>query len=187
MSFFHIKDINVIFCHIPKTGGTSIRKGIWKKKGVTGPVKGKPLTEWNMERSLGFVREPLDRFISGIRYGIKRGYLKKRDAVQEGLDIAVNGNLQSPYRKISFMTEHLLPQTHPEYYLHKVKYVGKFENLQEDFDSICHELNVKGGPLPILNKTSSKIKIDIPDNLMNDIINFYYNDYISLGYPFPDN
>lgn len=185
MSFFYIKDIDVVFCHIPKTGGTSIRKGVWKGKGVSGPVKGSPLPEWNMERSLAFTRNPLDKFISGIRFGIKKGLLSRENPVKEGLEIVENGDIFSPNRRISFMTEHLLPQTHKTLHLDKVKYTGRFENLQEDFNRICIQLAVEVGKLPTLNKTPPRIGIFIPDRLRNRIVEFYYNDYIKLGYSLP--
>lgn len=35
-----------------------------------------------------------------------------------------------------------------------VDFVGRFENLQEDFDYICDKLNIKTTQLPVLNKTN---------------------------------
>jgi len=40
--------------------------------------------------------------------------------------------------------------------LNKVDYIMRYENLEEDFKHLCHNLNIKNKGLPVANKSSQK-------------------------------
>ena len=66
MSNFLLKNPDAVLIHIPKTGGTSIRKGAWGRR-VRGPRFGTIPEAWRHHFKFAFVREPLDRFLSAYR------------------------------------------------------------------------------------------------------------------------
>jgi hypothetical protein len=53
MSIFLLKDPDCVFIHIPKTGGTSIRKGVWEKN-YEGAVFGSVPKEWRQVFGIHF-------------------------------------------------------------------------------------------------------------------------------------
>ena len=63
MSIFKLKNPDCVLFHIPKTGGTSIRKGVWNKI-YDGPVFAAVPEDWGALYKFAFVRHPFDRFIS---------------------------------------------------------------------------------------------------------------------------
>lgn len=54
---------------------------------------------------------------------------------------------------LSRFKNHILPQTHPYHGLDHVEFVGRFENLQADFDYVAGRLNMPPGELPRTNWT----------------------------------
>ena len=66
MTNFYLKDPDCVFIHIKKTGGSSIRKGIWNEK-YEGPFFGFIPEECKQLFKFAFVRNPVDRFLSAYK------------------------------------------------------------------------------------------------------------------------
>ena len=89
-----------------------------------------------------FVRNPWDRLVSEFRY---RGFQTSssfREFVLRGLPE------ENPY---SNAHRHIIPQCeyiHDDSGVQLVDFIGRFENLQQDFDLICSRLGIADATLP---------------------------------------
>jgi len=153
-----------IFIHIPKCGGTSIERFILSHYGISHdwtrkyPLESLPmkvrsefsigferqqhmsLSNFALEKqkeyfSFAFVRNPWDRIMSSYLYSKRLGY-----------KFTFKSFFNSP-----IFANHCKTQCS---FLNKnIDFIGRFENLQEDFDIICGKLRLKVKKLPHENKT----------------------------------
>lgn len=80
---------------------------------------------------------------------------------------------------------HTMPQLHPRNYLEYADFIGRFENLQEDFDKICDRLNIPKQKLPHHNKTNHKHYSSYYNKKIKMMADQYYEeDLQKLGYHF---
>jgi Sulfotransferase family len=180
--------LKCIYVHIPKTAGQSIETAFLKVLGLTwetraplllrpndnpdlGPPRLAHLTaseyvscgyitpaQFNSYFKFGFVRNPWDRIVSEYHY---RYY---------GRGLRFKQFLFNNWPKLvwSDAYRHIIPQCEYLYDKHGnllVDYIGRYENLQADFDEICRRLCINEQPLPHINKSSR-------DGLYTD----YYDD-----------
>ena len=127
----------LIFIHIPKTGGGSIEKTFCHPYDGVGIHYDEDLTEELCKKfyMFTFVRNPWDRMVSQYAY---RPFLRKHEfpyAVKYIEELYIE-----EYGEDSPELIHLLPQTelngHKDLFKY-VDFIGRFENLQEDFKQIC--------------------------------------------------
>ena len=194
MSNFVLKELNCVFIHIPKTGGLSIRKGVFKES----PQKrffGKIPNQYQDYLKFAFVRNPFDRLVSCWKYtSLKRltRWQSQRDrsgtAFSEFLEIATDDSI--PYNRCeyswkSFLRHHAIPMTHPFNCLHLADVIGHFENLQEDFNTICDTLKVPRQQLPHKNKSKHKHYTEYYNDETRSIVTEKYaKDIEYFGYGF---
>jgi len=149
MTNFIIGDPRVVFIHLPKTGGTSVRDAFGKLEGryfghVPAQFRGRP--------SLAVVREPKARFLSAFRM-FKFGNRLEGDyyaeprwpdlSISKALDVLENPwvGFDRSHRDLSWnLKHHILPQTHPFNCLFYADTVLRFETLEEDFAAFCADL-----------------------------------------------
>ena len=157
-----------IFIHIPKCGGTSIERFILSHHGISNdwtiqyplealPMKVKAdfnigfdqqqhasLSDFPLEKqeeyfSFAFVRNPWDRLLSSYLYFKRSGY-----------DISTFRD----FFKSDDCAIHCQPQS---YFINKnIDFIGRFENLQEDFNLVCEKLGIEPKQLPHENKSVRK-------------------------------
>jgi len=183
-----------LFIHIPKYAGTSIEEFfghdyvnneyIENKFKNLGYPKHLTLNDYElmlnnefMEKifKFTFIRNPFDLTVSNYNYSMKNETIywnnrndyeyKKNIIFSEYVKHLYNLKIQPKYNKnnrasiISF-----------DYWIetknNKMSFIGKFENINEDFNNLCDILNIKNDKLPYENKTSENIKY-----------RDYYNDY----------
>jgi len=193
MSNFLLKNPDCVFIHIPKTAGTSIRKGVWEMN-YEGPVFGEIPKEWEELFSFTFVRHPLQRFVSAYKMFTEgaRGdpsWKLPVDArplsIEEFLEIVLDENIIYEQKRRLFeekIRHHTIPQTHPFNCLHLAKYIGRYESLDKDFHYICQQLG--------LNKTLPKMHTTTPvswqeiltGNVLDECIKYYKEDLEVLKY-----
>jgi len=132
---------NFIFIHIIKTGGTSIEAKLRLHQSHKPASEYKKIVSpeiWNKYFKFAFVRNPWDKMVSQYHYN--SNLFLKNKTFEEYIKLWDQG-----YR-IS---------THPvynSYYLHpELDFIGRFENLQSDFDFICSKIGVTDSKLPHIN------------------------------------
>lgn len=185
-----IKEYDIIFIHIPKNGGSSIRRGYFNNNfekyiGDTFPEK------WENKFKFTFVRNPFDRFISAYKM-FTTGFIKNEKSMSWNnyKTITTHKFLEivkkdKDYFNTSGIGFHTYPQTHKLNYLHKADFIGRFETLDEDFKKICEINKIKYTKLPHWNKTN---RLDYreyyDDKLFENVSDYYSEDLKILNYKF---
>lgn len=192
------KKYNSIFIHIPKVAGSSIEKVLYSTKGkVTHKTalehKNFYKDDFNKYYRFAFVRNPYDRFVSAYEYLRQGGrnkfdkewsekYILPYDTFKDFV-LALN-DFEFSKKVCDWM--HFKPQ-----YLFVcdenkeliVDFIGKYENLENDFDHISNLLNLKY-KLPHENKTKNRddFKKYYDDDIMQIIERIYKDDFIIFNY-----
>lgn len=175
----------LIFIHIPKTGGSSIKKYLFGD--ITGghiPIRFIPSDFINSYPSYAFVRNPYTRILSAYNYLIKGGAKTRNDLNYQDVllryssfeDFVCNG-LSSYY--LDF--EHFLPQYYFTHYLGRkiVGNIGKYENFNED---VMKFFNIE---LDIVNSTGDYEKNILKmynENTYQIINRLYAEDFALFNY-----
>jgi hypothetical protein len=145
VSWWYLKPANCFLCHIPKNGGSSIREGIFTR-GRTERVdrswdnpegaavltweNGDPVSKLDASRSFAMVRNPYERFLSGLYYVRKR--LLPAMTPEDALELVQDDSVDpAGTTKAAWARHHLLPQTHPFYGLSQCRYLYAFEFYEE--------------------------------------------------------
>ena len=146
--------------HIPKTGGQSM-------EAVLG-LPNQHDTARNIPRPrFAFVRHPLDRLVSAWAYAAKKGTLAKGPMTAEGL------------RRL-FVMQHLVVVPMSHFLDAEVDFLGRFENLHEDWKHISDV------PLPHLNKGErGPWQQHLDDEMLGLAIDYYREDFARFGYEVP--
>ncbi len=170
MPIFLLNQPRCVFAHIPKTGGNSIRNVVFEKK-YEGPWFGERLPdEWQDLFKFAFVRNPFDRVVSGWKmfcegteddaWNLPDGKplnLSLKEVIQLGLDDSAlfghpfyNQIKPNPFTRLK---NHIIPQTHPYHGIQFVDFIGRFENLAEDFAHVASTVGLGSQKLPKSNWT----------------------------------
>ena len=175
-----------IFCHIPKTAGTSIKKALNLKVFGNGKSHGIELSHFIFDRknsncfSFAFVRNPYKRFLSAYFFlvggglGLKQQVEKDKFIGNSDIDEFIKTKLKN-----SLEQEHLTPQHH--FIPDGVDYLGKVENMQEDFNEICKVIGLDPIQLPYENRTP-KYEYELTNEQKDIIYEIYKEDFIRFGY-----
>ncbi len=189
----------IIFCHIPKAAGTSVRKAMHLTDDEMSHV---PLRDYQkgLRKSFdaffrfAFVRHPVTRLYSAF-YFIKRGgfrgvpqdQLFARSMAPYLTDFPSFVRWLSPAKR--WMYIHFFPQS---FFLMGAggrlltNWIGAFETLSEDFEDLTHHLAQRGmavEPLPRANVTPHKPELEsLPDDVVEKIHHLYAEDFDLLGY-----
>ncbi len=158
MSQFFISKHNCIFNHIPKTAGRSIRLGFFKREEC---ISITPRPRHHNIFTFSFVRNPYDRLISAYTFCTINIPKEHRVKFSKFLNICADSSIpfqnSLKYNYLEFMRHHGLPQTHPFNYLEHTNFIGKYENLNQDWETLCHKIGIDHKVLPKIN-VSPKIK-----------------------------
>lgn len=179
-----------IFIHIPKTGGTSITKFLYpnfsderlrtysKKHFYISDYIKEGVVNLDEFFKFAFVRNPYERALSHYFYlAVDRLEPRYKITYSSFYDFA---------RKIDIKCRYSQPQADcllDEKGKLCVDFVGKFENLQEDFNFICDKISAPRQKLPHINKTNHKHYSQYCDDRTLELIqkmyakDFEYFDY----------
>jgi hypothetical protein len=152
-----------VLIHIPKTGGTSIRRGYFGEN-YEGPVQGFVPRDWMLLFKFAFVRNPYDRIVSAWKMfsaGTSQSTFERPPdakpaiSLREFLDIATDESIPYDSRDTweQKIRHHTIPQTHPYNCLDRADFAGRFENLRADFRVICGRLGIGPSRLPHWNRS----------------------------------
>ena len=191
---------NAYFIHVPKTGGTTIRTsiakygfnsfnlhqakdksnddktGAYKLGTVRRAKRGINQEDWENNFKFAFVRNPYSRAVSNYYF---LNFYKKMN---------FNDFLKKELTQNKDIWHHKLTQSEHLYDENKnitIDFIGRFENIQEDFDKICKKLKIPCFKLP--HKKSSKIdenrKKCLTEENKKIIYDLYKEDFINFNYP----
>lgn len=169
-----------IFIHCQKCAGESIEKALKGKadKGYKGdPFEGSPNKhatlkfykqnhKWAYKKFFKFtvVRNPYDRFISWVKYRDKRRGLYKGEINHEILlkELEMKVYSKFTYKNLLNLKEkskiYQEPKSKNEFgndNSNELDFIGRFENLEEDFQYIKNKLSIDS-TLPHINKSSNE-------------------------------
>lgn len=187
-----------IFIHIPKTGGRSMRvvlkkrhpnseklyePSIWLHPNINDYIK----DGYNIDEyfKFAFVRNPWDRLLSNYHFRIQ--ILRSEDTASVSFrDWVINSKTREGH---SFLNTVEMYKTQYSYITFNktkmVDFIGRFENLQQDWDFICDQLQIKRQALPHNNKSSHSSYRDYYDEDTVNIVREYFKEDIeNFGYEF---
>lgn len=197
MSIFLLLQPRCVLIHIPKTGGTSIRKGIWKSN-YEGPEFGAVPERWKREFKFAFVRHPLCRLTSAYRMFTEGAvgdpsWKFPEDgrplSFDQFLDIVFDESIIYDHRRRSFeekIRHHTVPQTHPFNALRDADFIGRYERLQDDFKIIAQRVGLGGIDLPHMHFTTARPYMTyFNDTQLKKAVAYYKADFELLQYKLP--
>ena len=200
-----------IFIHIPKTGGTSIETafGAWEMKsrekrkqmfyvGYPGgpcyhhyPIR-QVLKECPNSKEFlkfTFVRNPWDRAISEYFYTCQNGDVQFKRAFPTPGHFIKAGHFKKQHHftwkwhlksQYSFIADGSGGD--------KMDFIGRYENLQEGFNTVCDKIGIPKKKLPHKMQSRNKPKLHYTefydDKSRNIIANIYKRDIEYFGYKF---
>ena len=192
-----------IFIHIPKCAGTSIEQSlfgkvyvewdqerkIWKQHATASQIREYYCENYNNYYSFTFVRNPWDKIVSDY-FWIQRN-LKIKDSFKNYLILKGkfdDSRLRFPPESRRTRYDHIIPQC--DFLLDDkgeamVKFIGRFESIQGDFDTVCDKIGIPRQQLPHKNKTKHKHYTEYYDDETRRIIaEKYAKDIEHFGYKF---
>jgi hypothetical protein len=198
-----------IFIHIPKTGGTSI-EAMFDPKAPSRDVQYKhwSLSDYFEQKeyiseyfSFSFVRNPWSLTVSMYNYlwhsnynfpKVSRSNPKYKFIFNLSFkDFILHQKFQSGTLKSGDIfsdkinTKNLFQLDFVTHNNKLVDFIGKFENLQQDFDTICEKIGIARQELPHENKTNRKHYTEYYDNETREIVaQKYAKDIEYFGYKF---
>ena len=194
MAVFLIREPRCVFIHIPKTGGASIRHGVFNGN-VDGPKQGFVPPNWMPLFKFAFVRNPYDRVISAWKMfadGMSNSVWKhpadhKGISLERFLEIVTDETIAyDGHRKLTEekIRHHAIPQTHPFNCLQHADFVGRFETLADDFAKVAERIALDNESLPHWNqsKRGSDAMSYFDDSTKKTVEQFYEEDFQKLGY-----
>ena len=165
-----------IFVHVPKCGGTAIEKFFLEKDNISldwrvrAPIchlsaehkkeymlhQGTHFALWKFPKdwreeyfSFSFVRNPWSKMVSCYKYFAKTF----KDISFEEYIIRFGNQEEyyphkNPFKRVHFGEQHKLVEG--------CNFIGRFENLQDDFNKVCEHINIKAEQLPKENISKNR-------------------------------
>ncbi len=197
----------IIFIHIPKTAGTSIENVLFKPKNKRasndlwgGPnqyqsgalqhlmssniIKAIGMDVFNQYFTFSFSRNPWDKIVSQYHFTVQR-----RKDLQHKIGINENSSFKEYINKLFSVDVYIQwEQQYKFLYIDGkcvVDFIGKFENLQQDFDIVCDKIGMSRQQLPHKNKSKHKHYTEYYDDETRQIVaEKYAKDIECFGYKF---
>lgn len=188
-----------IFIHIPRTAGTSIEKAIvgvdwWEEEPRTKHIIASTAKRiyadyWQEYFKFSFIRNPFTRVASmgmfPTFYGVQlingkldlEEYLKAWNSYE--IDPRSESHLESlPPAKQSSIYDNILNED--------LDFIGRFENLQNDFDLVAEKIGLKNTKLPHIAISHINNYAEIyTDKTKAQVVQRYGYDIAKYGYTFP--
>lgn len=128
--------------------------------------------KYNEYFKFGFVRNPYERCVSAWKYNIKMGFTCSEEKLFDFIEYLNPTDINSKY----------LNQYE---FVDGCDFIGRFENLQEDFNTVCDKIRIPHEKLPHKNKTNHKHYTEYYDDETKQIVaERYAKDIEYFGYKF---
>ena len=189
-----------MFLHIPKSAGTTIRSILKTKDKKIKEIFGHPTfseiqTKYDVSNyyKFTFTRNPWDRFVSTFFYLKKNN--KNEKLLNEARKKVCNYSFASFVKELHLEKNqfskhyfiHFRPQIHFLESMDNIDFIGRFENIQEDFDVVCDKIGISHQELPHFNRVKHKHYTEYYDDETRQIVaKMYAKDIEYFGYEFGD-
>lgn len=184
-----------IFVHIPKTGGSSIKKSVFHNMGMNHlTIRDYKFIFSNIEFNnffkFAFVRNPWERLVSSYFY-LKQGGVHDQDQKWGNLILGKYNSFDN-FVKSWVNTNNIYSHVHfmPQYtficYKNKiaVDFIGKLENFNLDFKYVLEKINIQTN-CQHTNRSQHRNYTDYYTDLTTEIVREVYRKDIDLfGYDF---
>lgn len=177
-----------IFIHIPKSAGSTIHSILSNSEEYSDHQKLDIDSVTKKYYKFAFVRNPWDRFLSTYIYF--KGYGRdKRGDVTMGKIVNRYSTFKTftlNFHKID-TSEWIYPHWNEQLYWidKRLDFVGRFENLQQDMNTICDKIGIAQQQLPHNNKSNHKHYTEYYDDETKQIVaQKYAKDIEYFGYEF---
>jgi len=192
-SLIETERLNTIFIHIPKAAGLSVAESLFASHVASHTPLFSYLALYGGRRfdrmfKFTFVRHPLDRAVSAFRF-LKSGGLTENDRIWAEQHLARYRDIEHflcdglPREEIRNWV-HFQPQIYflkdPRTGLIGVDYIGRFENINADFDEIAQRLKLDAA-LKHINR-SARSKVAVSQAARRSVEDVYKEDFEALGY-----
>jgi hypothetical protein len=191
-----INNKKILFIHVPKTGGSTIRSILKKKypsaKIISNPWEHSSINDYIKEGyniddyfKFAFVRNPWDRLLSNYFFRIQRLQSEETASVRFR-DWVLNSKTKEGH---SFLDTGEMYKTQLSYITlnktQKLDFIGRYENLQQDWNFICDQLQIEKQKLPHKNKSSHSSYINYyNEDTVNIVGEYFKEDVENFGYKF---
>ena len=201
-----------IFIHVPKTAGGSISR-VMKDNGVPiDPLNQDPgkinyteseyiLPQFKnfdlhvFDYSFAFVRNTYDRLVSAFHTPWANPFIRKNKnkSIKEKFAFYVDQFVLKESEHSYFKWSHVIPYMDTRTKLfdsngeQRVTFLGHFENLQQDFKTICDNINITDSQLPHRHRSKHLNYTEYYDDRVLEIVTeVYKKDIEHFGYTFGD-
>ncbi|SDR69245.1 sulfotransferase family 2 domain-containing protein [Christiangramia echinicola] len=187
MGAFLIEDPKCVFIHVPKTAGTTIRKGVFGEK-YEGPVFFRIPEKWEEFFCFAFVRNPFDRLVSAwkmfsigmqeSKWALNNNPPLKGTNFTDFLKIATDESIDHHSRDTinSVIRHHTLPQTHHYHCIQYANFIGKYENFEKDLKHVTEKLKFRDYSVTHLNKTIRDSYKEYYCEKSYEIVSYFYQE-----------
>ena len=161
-----------IFIHIPKTAGLSIYSQLPLRKHIHKKLSNYDNDKINEYFTFSFVRNPFDRTVSTYHFLNSESCMKWPRSNRK-IHNLVKSMTFSEFIKNLFRIRNKHLESQFNYIAHnslKINFIGKFENLQEDFNIICDKIGIPRQQLPYKNKSKHKHYTEYYDEETKQIV-----------------
>ena len=200
-----------IFIHIPKTGGTSIEQffkpdilpdvrnydcfygwdkkhKFWRQHATMQQINDLYEKDLTGYFKFGFVRNPWSRALSDFIWMTEVHTPFIKGSFVDYLLLRNNFKRIMIKQRRKYRMDHIIPQSDFLFDADGnllVDFIGRFENLQEDFNTICDKIGIPRQKLPHKNKSKHKHYTEYYDDETRSIVaEKYAKDIEYFGYKF---
>ena len=178
-----------IFIHIPKTAGVTIYSQLPLRDYYHKKISNYSNDKINEYFTFSFVRNPFDRAVSTYKFLNSESCMKWPWANRKIHNLVKSMSFDEFIKNLfKIRNKHITLQFN--YITHtslKMDFIGKFENLQEDFNIICDKIGIPRKELPHKNATKHKHYTEYYDDETREIVaEKYAKDIEYFNYEFGD-
>ncbi len=171
---FLFEKYKTVYFRVPKVASTSILMSFKEYNKVE---------EYDKSYfKFAFVRNPFDRLASCFRHVIQKGAMQN---IQGHSKLSRNMSFEQfvdviSEIKIQNMDIHFRPQY--TFIPEKPDFLGKFENIEKDFKTVCEKIGINCELLYENKTTKTKYSDYYDDKIIKKVVKIYERDFVLFGY-----